>query len=577
MTGTVGSGPAAAGSVGETALGPGPVLRNGERHPYRAVAPAPGTARVRLDSLAPWGRRTATSVSLAFLAHVTDLQLADVQSPGRLEFMEELRGHPGAAALIPAQRAQEPMCAHAVAEAVRAVGRCLESRDTGAPLQLVVSTGDNLDNAQANELEWYVALMAGGRVALGAGAPYDGVQHARWPGADLYWRPDERNGRFQRQLGFPTLPGLLDRAVSPFDRAGLTIGWVSCYGNHDGLPFGEVVPTPAYRSLVVGGRKPLALPQGRDVVGHEDRLYSHPEEFLAGPARPVPPGAGRRIVDRRDFVAAHLAASGMPAGHGYSRRNLEDGTAYGVVELSPLVSLVLLDTTNLDGAATGSLGVRQLRWLEEELMARHARYRTPDGQTAVTANPDRLVVLASHHGPSSLTNLRRLEAGMELDQPRVGRDAVVALVHRFPNVVVWLNGHRHVHEIAVRRAPDGSGAFADIATCAIADWPSQFRLVELVANEDGTLSVTTGVVDHAAPPVPGDAAGDVEHLAALHRELAANVPGAGFGSRLEGTAADRNAEVLLPAPFPLAGRAAGPGGPESLPLAPAAPTRNTRP
>lgn len=126
------------------------------------------------------------------------------------------------------------------------------------------------------------------------------------------------------------------------------------------------------------------------------------------------------------------------------------------------------------------------------------------------------------------------------------------MLHRFPNVVLWLNGHRHVHEIVLRPAPGRPGGFVDVATCSIADWPSQFRLVELVANGDGTLSVLTQAVDHAAPPVPAQAAGDVEHLASLHRELAGNVPGGGFGSRLEGTPKDRNAEVVLPAPFPLA-------------------------
>jgi hypothetical protein len=38
-------------------------------------------------------------------------------------------------------------------------------------------------------------------------------------------------------------------------------------------------------------------------------------------------------------------------------------------------------------------------------------------------------------------------------------------------------------------------------------------------------------------------------LAALHRELAANVPFNGFDSWREGTPEDRNAILLLPSPF----------------------------
>jgi metallophosphoesterase (TIGR03767 family) len=543
------------GGTLESVLGPGVVVKAGARQAYRRLAGAPGSPRLLRDDLGTAGRRRPSSRSLVYLAHVTDLQLADVQSPGRFEFMEAYRGVPGSSALIPAQRPQEALCAHAISEMVRAIGRHLESRDTGAPLQLAVSTGDSLDNAQWNELEWYLALMAGGTVGGTVGATgtatYEGVQRTDWPG-DLYWKPDEVAGRFQRELGFPTVAGLLDRAIARFETTGFPVGWVSCFGNHDGLPFGEVVPTPEYRSLVIDGRKSVGLPPGLEVLDRQDALYASPERFLSGPARQVRPDERRRIVGRSEFVAGHLAAPGLPLGHGFSRLHLDQGTAYTVVDLGPFVRLILLDTTNLDGDAKGSLGARQMQWLEEQLVAVHSRYRAADGREARTSNGDSLVILASHHGLASLTNLRRSDAGEEPDQPRVGREAVEAFLHRFPNVVLWLNGHRHVNDIAVRPSASRDGsAFADVATCSIADWPSQSRLVELVANEDGTLSVLTQMLDHGAPPVPEDASSSVANLASLHRELAANVPGGGFATALEGSPADRNVELLLRSPFPV--------------------------
>ena len=539
------------GSTRDVTLGPGEVARVGTRQPYRRLAPGPGAERVLRDELSTGGRADRASRSLAYLVHLTDLQLADVQSPGRFEFLEAYRGEPGAAPLVPAQRAQEALCAHGVAEMVREVGRHLESRDTGASLDLAVSTGDSIDNAQWNELEWYLALLSGGEVPLGGGREYEGVQRADWPGT-LYWKPDEADGRFQRELGYPTLPGLLREAVAPIRSGGLPVGWVSCFGNHEALPFGVAVPTEPYRELVTGDRKATGLPSGLDPLGHLEDLYRAPERFLGGPARAVAADPRRRIVGRREFVAAHLAAAGTPAGHGYSRGNLDRGTAYAAVDLGPLVRLLLLDTTNLDGDSKGSLGARQMRWLEEQLVRSHSWHRTPDGRRARTGHADRLVVLASHHGLASLTNLRRLPSGLEEDQPRLGGDEVRALLHRFPNVVMWLNGHRHVNEVAVRASParDGS-AFVDVATCSIADWPSQARLVELVANADGTLSVLAEMLDHGAPAVPAGGADGVERLASLHRELAANVPCGGFGSMVEGTPADRNVEVVLRQPFRL--------------------------
>jgi hypothetical protein len=58
------------------------------------------------------------------------------------------------------------------------------------------------------------------------------------------------------------------------------------------------------------------------------------------------------------------------------------------------------------------------------------------------------------------------------------------------------------------------------------------------------------MVDHAAPPDPASA-DDVFRLAAIHRELAANNPHGGAASGLQGQPADRNVELVIPAPFPV--------------------------
>jgi metallophosphoesterase (TIGR03767 family) len=543
-----GDGRRAPGPTLDASLELGPVARTGTLAAYHRLALAPGAARVRRDELGTGGGRDRSSRSLLYLAHLTDLQLADVASPGRFEFMEAFAGLPAARDLVPAQRPQEAFSSHAASELVRAIGRRAESPDTGAPLGLAVSTGDNIDNAQWNELAWYLTLLSGGVVSPGAGRPYEGVQRPEWPG-HLYWRPDAAAGRFQSELGFPTLPGVLDDAMAAFTTPGLTVPWVSCFGNHDGLPFGEVVPTGGYRAVLTGGRKAAALPPGLGVLGHADDLYRAPERYLAGPWLPVAPDAGRTVVGRREFVAAHLAAPGSPRGHGFSPENLEADTAYAALDVGAHVRLLLLDTTNLDGDPHGSIGARQLRWLEEQLVAVHSGHLAADGRRTTAGSEDRLVVLASHHGLATLTNLRRIEGGLEPDQPRAGRDEVRRLLHRFPNVVLWLNGHRHVNEVAVRSAPGGDSAFVEVATCSIADWPSQARLVELVSNADGTLSVLTEMVDHLAPADPAGATDAVARLGSLHREIAANAPPPVVRRTLEGRPDDRNVEVLLPAPI----------------------------
>jgi hypothetical protein len=84
------------------------------------------------------------------------------------------------------------------------------------------------------------------------------------------------------------------------------------------------------------------------------------------------------------------------------------------------------------------------------------------------------------------------------------------------------------------------------------DWPCQSRIIELIDEGEGVLSIACTMIDHegAVVPAEGDRLG-WHDLAGLHREIAGNVPWAGFDSRHSGTSADRNVILPLRAPFPL--------------------------
>jgi len=528
----------------------GEIAGAGTESAYRRLAFGSGEPRVVRDELVRRSEDPAGRRSMLFLVQLTDLQLADARSPGRFEFFEYLRGRTGVHSYVPAQRPQEVLGPWACDLMASTIASLRESPDTGVPLGLALCTGDNLDNAQLNELTWFVALLGGGPLDPASGGPgYEGVQSPAWP-SDLYWHPDPGTDRYKSRWGFPDYPGLLDDAARSFVAGGVGVPWLSCFGNHDGLPFGEVVPTAAYRRIVLGSEKPTAIPDGLEPLGHEVEFFASPERFLAGPARTVPADPQRRVVGRRDFVEAHLRAGGLPAGHGFDQHNLSQGTAYGVYDGIERVRVIVLDTTNMDGRSDGSLGVRQFRWLEERLAEVHASGGRAGASTG-SGRENRLVVLASHHGLTSMTNDRELADGPEEDQPRVTAREVRALLHRHPNVVLWLNGHRHLNEVVLRESPDAPGTgFWEVSTVALADWPSQARLVELVANGDGTLSILCTMVDHLAGPDPRQADG-AARLAAIHRELAANVPAAGFAVHREGGRKDRNVELVLPSPFPL--------------------------
>jgi 3',5'-cyclic AMP phosphodiesterase CpdA len=226
----------------------------------------------------------------------------------------------------------------------------------------------------------------------------------------------------------------------------------------------------------------------------------------------------------------------------------------------PGLRFIALDTTSGAGivghSADGNIDDPQFQWLDRQLAAAQAA-----GQ---------LVVVYGHHPIRSLTASapdevappctaqgnfgHDVNAGCDVDprdsQPiHVGAD-VSALFLRYPNVIAYVAGH--THENKVTAFPNGSGGgFWGIETASEADWPQQNRVIDVMDNHDGTLSIFGTVLDHSAP-VATPAAGSAllftpAQLASIGRELSYNDPQLGGGTG-EGTAADNNVELLIDDP-----------------------------
>lgn len=513
----------------------GVVVRRGSRAPYRELRWADGEPRVARSDLAR--RRAGLGTrSLLHLAHLTDLQLADTQSPGRLEFLHEHVGRPGFELLLPMFRPQELLGVHAAEATVAILNGLGASPLSGAPLQVAVTTGDNVDNAQLNELERYLALLSGGRVDQRTGGHvYEGPQD----GTDLrLWSPDASDDRYQTDYGYPAVPGLVTASMVPFDARGLSVPWLTAYGNHDGLFQGRSRFDDGVAAVLTGRRKPLSL----RVLPPPD-IVRDAMAFLTDDGRTVTPDPRRRSVTRREFVEAHFSDGGLPTGHGFTATNRDDGTAYYVDDSILNVRIITLDSTNPAGAHDGSIGARQMAWLERRLHEVHSCHLDHLGRWVDGDGPDRLVVLASHHGADTLTNPT---AGRESDpcgdEPRLLAPDLLRVLHRFGNVILWLNGHVHRHTVRPHAGP--TGGFWEVTTAAVMDWPCQSRLVEVLENGDGTLSIVCTVLDHAAPLRSSRLDGLLD-LAAWHRELAANDPTSVSGAAGRGDRPDRNVELVL--------------------------------
>lgn len=506
-------------------------------HGYKKLIDGPALARLTredLGALAGADREDCRKAVLGFV-QFSDIHVVDHQSPLRVEWLdrfEDPTSLPTPGLLSSSYRPHEMLSAHVSDSMVRAVNNLNHTPVLHQPVSFVIETGDNSDNCQYNETRWYVDLLDGKTVRPDSGnyTKYEGVMTGKDPN---YWHPhgeiptDTARGTY----GFPKIPGLLDKARQPFEAAGLDVDWYSVFGNHDGLVQGNFPTTLPLNAIAVGRLKIITPPPGFsqanvDALLKNLNLAAVINQILAipGAARLVTPDAKRRILTRKQVVAEHFNTSGSPVGHGFTAENRTKGTAYYTVDKGP-VRMVVMDTVNPNGYADGSLDTAQFTWLKQ----------------VIDGSADKLVVLFSHHTSGTMSN-PLIATGLNVSQ-RVLGDAVVSYLLTKPQVIAWVNGHTHRNEIIPHTG--GAGGFWEINTASHIDFPQQGRIIEIADNTDGTLSIFTTILDHAAPAdVDYNDLDSPDALAALSRELSAN----DWQHIDSGAPGDLNTELIIKTP-----------------------------
>jgi len=544
----------AAGPTGTTAsrtLVPGPT--NAKGYAQIVVGPAePHVVRTGLGGAAYDGPEGARTALLAF-AQFSDIHVVDHQSPGRVEWLDRFED-PNSVGLNPgllssSYRPQEILTAQIADAMVQAVNAVRFGPVTHLPLAFMIETGDNSDNCQKNEIRWNIDILDGKTVRPDSGNlnAYEGVMDNNVLYYDThYWHPEgtpllKSPDRLRANHGYPVVPGLLNAARRPFDAAGLDIPWYTVFGNHDGLIQGNFPNSTTQLDLLSRGAvKVITVPPG---VTQTDVVEAVENQDLAGllssinllpGARLVTPDPARKNLSRREVVEEYFATTSSPAGHGYTEENRTNGTAYYFFD-SASFRFIALDTTNPNGYADGSLDQAQFAWLKATV------------QSAV----GKAVLIFSHHTSGTMSNPLVLTGG-DPSLRVLGADVTSYLLSQ-PRVIAWVNGHTHVNEISAHARADGSGGFWEINTASHIDYPQQARLLEVVDNNNGTLSIFTTIVDHAGTPTAdyGDLSSTVS-LAGIARELAVNDPQNDLATHT-GAPEDRNAELLLPTPVELHG------------------------
>jgi len=495
---------------------------------YRLLATGPPLPIALRTELAPALRsRGDRRTALASVVQLTDLHVTDVQNPLRFEYLDRRcrTGH----------RPQELLGTQGATALVRRVNSLRGGPFTGRRIDAVVATGDNTDNQSRLELEWLLTIFAGGGLHPSSGDPdvFEGVAGC---GLEEYWQPEITAADRYKELGFPAIPGLLDAATRPFISPGLQVPWLVTMGNHDAAALGTLEPLSAVAEWYTGDSKVFSAGSD-DALLLASRLCSrsprdHPDLGIGG-LRELIDAIGRRGHTRRvtadprrapftgrEYVAALREArftGAGPVGHGYGP-DADGSRLYFTHWLSPDVLAISLDTTNQAGGSDGSVGAAQLQWLEEQL----------------TSSPGTYVVVFSHHPSDMMANLA--PDPRDPDEPRHSGDDVLAVLHRHPQVIAWVNGHRHGNRILPRRHMDPRRSFWEINTASHVDAPQQARVIEVAANGDGTVSLFTTMVDADSPARAPHTDLTPTGLASLYRELAYNDPSYATGAAVGRTA-----------------------------------------
>ena len=239
---------------------------------------------VRTELIQAQSDRKDRRLSLVVFHQLSGLGIIDEESPLRSEWLEACDSTVHAGAFRP----QESLSLH-VAEALIAQANVVDrSPVTRAPVDFAIHTGSAVDNAQFNELRWFLDLMDGVPVDPESGAVgYQGVQTES---------PAEAYG------------DLLSLAQEAFIPVGLNYPWYAVAGNHDALSQGNFPITTSANQVATGAQKILAL--GPAAVAQ------HPLIAISFPGIPIEVG---RLAVVEQAAEQHGNAARAVVRHGVVR------------------------------------------------------------------------------------------------------------------------------------------------------------------------------------------------------------------------------------------------------------------
>jgi len=339
-----------------------------------------------------------------------------------------------------------------------------------------ISLGDDCNSAQYNELRWFIDVFDGKNIN-----PDSGIKDDPVPGP---------NNDYQDEF-----------KAEGIDRS---IPWYATLGNHDHFWMGSFPPTDYIKQSYTGSN----ILQVGDIfttgginrkdfyVGAIDGSTPNGNIICAGPvdstiAQQVPSDANRRFISKNEWMNEFNNTSSYPLGHGIAQSNGLGCYSFEPKYNIPIRVLVIDDTQNdndadVYGYGHGSLDQTRYNWLVNQL---------DKGQS-----DGKLMIIAAHV-PIGVKMSGVLGAFMGWSpQAAVTEDNLIAKLHTYPNLLMWIAGHRHFNTITPLKSSDPNHpeqGFWVVETSSLREYPQEFRTFEIVRNSNNTISIFATDIDPA--------------------------------------------------------------------------------
>ena len=452
---------------------------------YSAWQLGAGTNEGRKFDLMPAGYTGATnSVRLLSFFSMSDIHITDKESPADAPYLGWSAGftNDGLAGL---NHAAYSPAMFATTFRLDAAVRTINALHQVTPFDFGISLGDDANSSQFNELRWFIDVMDGQYITPSSGA------HAGATNIDYQM---------------------------PFQAAGLnrSIPWYDAIGNHDQMWMGIGCPTtPKIQQALVGSNilnistnGPL-VPPGSDgtgmYVGTVDGNTPYGAVINWGLTNLFPAGAPTVVADTNrhsltidissptNYINEFFNTASFPKGHGFSQGitgSLAACYTFAPLTNMPIKMIVLDDTckSNIQGQSApfygdGWVDAARYTWLTNELQK---------GQDA-----DQLMIIACHIPILPQADLFNTNSNpMFFDYQ--SETNLLATLHRYPNLLMVMAGHRHRNVVTPFPSPDPAHpeyGFWEVETASLRDFPQQFRAWEIRRNGDNSISIVTTDVD----------------------------------------------------------------------------------